>query len=114
MPESDVREITRLVSRQCSAPIICISRNDTGPYAGEVWVTAGNQTSMESSDNGLFRLKKQNGVWRVIEGVMVCLLHLLVAVTLEASNQSMKPTAPLRENFSVFATVPCRGLSLSR
>jgi hypothetical protein len=58
MPESDVREITRLVSRQCSAPIICISRNDTGPYAGEVWVTAGNQTTMESSDNGLFRLKK--------------------------------------------------------
>jgi len=38
------------------------------------------------------------------------------------SNQSMKPTpkafasrlAPLRYNFSVFATAPCRGLSLSR
>jgi len=30
------------------------------------------------------------------------------------SNQSMKPTAPLRDNFSVFATTPCRGLSLSR
>ena len=30
------------------------------------------------------------------------------------SNQSMKPTAPGRSNFSVFATVPCRGLSLSR
>ena len=29
-------------------------------------------------------------------------------------NQSMKPTAPLRYNFSVFATNPCRGLSLSR
>jgi hypothetical protein len=29
-------------------------------------------------------------------------------------NQSMKPTAPLRGNFSVFATTPCRGLSLSR
>ena len=29
-------------------------------------------------------------------------------------NQSMKPTAPLRNNFSVFATTPCRGLSLSR
>ena len=26
----------------------------------------------------------------------------------------MKPTAPLRYNFSVFATTPCRGLSLSR
>src|SRR5713226_7429977 len=31
-----------------------------------------------------------------------------------SSNQSMKPTAPLREKFSVFATTPCRGLSLSR
>jgi hypothetical protein len=30
------------------------------------------------------------------------------------SNQSMKPTAPLRDNFRVFATTPCRGLSLSR
>ena len=30
------------------------------------------------------------------------------------SNQSMKPTAPFRNEFSVFATAPCRGLSLSR
>jgi hypothetical protein len=29
-------------------------------------------------------------------------------------NQSMKPTAPSRNNFSVFATTPSRGLSLSR
>jgi len=30
------------------------------------------------------------------------------------SNQSMKPTAPLRNKFSVFVTTPCRGLSLFR
>ena len=30
------------------------------------------------------------------------------------SNQSMKPAALLQENFSVIATTPCRGLSLSR
>jgi hypothetical protein len=30
------------------------------------------------------------------------------------SNQSMNPTAPLRGNFSVLATDPARGLSLSR
>ena len=30
------------------------------------------------------------------------------------SNQSMKPTAPFRCTFSVFATTPCRGLSPSR
>jgi hypothetical protein len=29
-------------------------------------------------------------------------------------NQSMKPTAPPRNKFSVFVTTPCRGLSLSR
>jgi hypothetical protein len=29
-------------------------------------------------------------------------------------NQTMKPTAPLRGNFSELATTPCRGLSLSR
>jgi hypothetical protein len=29
-------------------------------------------------------------------------------------NQSMKPTAPWRGNFSVFAIDPARGLSLSR
>ena len=32
----------------------------------------------------------------------------------ERPNQAMKPTAPLRSNFSVLATTPCRGLSLSR
>ncbi len=31
-----------------------------------------------------------------------------------SSNQSMKPTAPPRNAFSVFATTPCRGLSLFR
>jgi hypothetical protein len=29
-------------------------------------------------------------------------------------NQSMKPTAPLRSDLSVFGTTPCPGLSLSR
>src|SRR4029434_9049475 len=30
----------------------------------------------------------------------------------ERSNRSMKPTSPFRNTFSVFATTPCRGLSL--
>ena len=30
---------------------------------------------------------------------------------MKTPNQSMKPTAPLRNKFSVFATTPCRGLS---
>jgi hypothetical protein len=29
-------------------------------------------------------------------------------------DQSIKPTAPERNNFGVFATTSCRGLSLSR
>jgi hypothetical protein len=32
----------------------------------------------------------------------------------QPSNQPMKPTAALRGEFSVLATTPCRGLSLSR
>ncbi len=36
------------------------------------------------------------------------------APPMKKPNQSMKPTAPLRYKFSVFATTPCRGLSLSR
>jgi hypothetical protein len=35
-------------------------------------------------------------------------------MSLSRPNQSMKPTAPRRENFSVFAIDPARGLSLSR
>jgi len=31
-----------------------------------------------------------------------------------APNQSMKPTAPSQCKFNVSATIPCRGLSLSR
>jgi len=30
------------------------------------------------------------------------------------ANQTIKLTAPLQNDFSVFATAPCRGLSLSR
>jgi hypothetical protein len=37
-----------------------------------------------------------------------------VAWRKDPSNQSMKPTARLRNNFSVLATTPCRGLSRSR
>jgi hypothetical protein len=37
-------------------------------------------------------------------------IHVLIT----RSNQTMKPTSPFRDKFSVFATTPCRGLSLSR
>src|SRR4029077_1981697 len=35
-------------------------------------------------------------------------------LSIATSSQSMHPTAPLRYNFSVFATTPCSGLSRSR
>jgi hypothetical protein len=38
----------------------------------------------------------------------------LIYLDINTSNQSMKPTTPVRGNLSVFATTPCRGLSLSR
>src|SRR5436309_3177720 len=36
--------------------------------------------------------------------------HLVALLYPKRSNQSMKPTAPPRNAFSVFATAPCRGL----
>ena len=45
-------------------------------------------------------------------GLLLLSAWFLLAAFL--ANQSMKPTAPFRNNFSVFATTPCRGLSLSR
>ena len=36
------------------------------------------------------------------------------AVPHNRSNHSMKPTSPLRNDLNVFATTPCRGLSVSR
>jgi hypothetical protein len=52
--------------------------------------------------------------------MMAAVTTVVVAVMEEVtdmrslSNQTMKPTAPWRNKFSVFATTPCRGLSLSR
>jgi hypothetical protein len=54
----------------------------------------------------------------VIGGIaLTCIPELILVAIKEMDqtrpNQTMKPTAPLRYNFSVFATTPCRGLSLS-
>ena len=42
------------------------------------------------------------------------LLEEVHSATPMTSNQSLKAMAPLRFSFNVFATTPCRGLSLSR
>jgi hypothetical protein len=47
-------------------------------------------------------------------GCSLDFIYRAVGQGMKRSNQSMKPTAPLRYNFSVFAKTPCRGLSLSR
>jgi hypothetical protein len=41
-------------------------------------------------------------------------LGTMILFLQKRSNQTMKPTAPLRDAPRVFATTPCRGLSLSR
>jgi hypothetical protein len=69
LPEADIREITRLVSERSGAPIVCMrSTGNKGPDAGQIWVVTADSTTMENRDNGLFQLKKQNGVWRIIDG----------------------------------------------
>jgi hypothetical protein len=42
--------------------------------------------------------------WKTWSTGSLCLMN--------ASNQSMKPTAPFRYKSSVFATTPCRGLNV--
>jgi hypothetical protein len=68
MPQADIREITRLVSERSPAPILCMRYTGSkSPDADEVWVVAADSTNMEDSSNGLFRLKKQNGAWHIID-----------------------------------------------
>jgi hypothetical protein len=56
------------------------------------------------------------GTWRDVEDLLNRYHENFDKVTPapQTSNQTMKPTAPFRCKFSVFATTPCRGLSLSR
>ena len=69
MPQSDIHEITRLVSEHSPTPILCMHYTGSrGPYADEVWVVAADSYTMEESRNGLFRLQKQNGIWRILSG----------------------------------------------
>ena len=69
MPQAEIREITRLVSERSGAAIFCMHYTGSKPpYADEIWVVTADSATMENSDNGLFRLKKQNGAWRVIDG----------------------------------------------
>jgi len=69
MPRADVEAITRLVSEHSSAPILCMRYTGSKrPYADEVLVVAADSATMEESRNGLFRLQKQNGTWRILSG----------------------------------------------
>ena len=69
MSEADIHAITRLVSEHCALPIYCMRYTGRRePFADEVWVVAANNVSMESSRNGLYRLKKEGGSWHIIEG----------------------------------------------
>jgi hypothetical protein len=69
MPGADIREMTRLISDRSPTPILCMHYTGSrGPYADEVWVVAADSYTTEESRNGLFRLKKQNGTWRILSG----------------------------------------------
>jgi hypothetical protein len=68
------------------------------------------------------RFAHESARQRVLGGIAVAvytvgsfiLFFWLASMLPHTPNLSMKPTAPLRNNSSVFATTPCRGLSLSR
>src|SRR6185312_17565012 len=67
MPAADIREITRLVSERSAPPIYCMRHTAyKPPYPDEVWVVTTDSYTAENSQNGMFRLKKQNGAWHII------------------------------------------------
>jgi hypothetical protein len=69
MSKADVRAITRLVTdRTWNIPIICIYSVNTRDFKDEIWVIAASNATLNDSDNLMFRLKKENGKWRIIEG----------------------------------------------
>ena len=61
--------------------------------------------------------KRRRSITSRTRGRRLITSHRLFSSALRSGsgpNQSMKPTAPPRNKFSVFATTPCRGLSLCR
>jgi hypothetical protein len=69
MPRADIEAITRLVSEHSPAPIFCMHYTGARPpYSNQVWVVTADSATMEDSRNGLFRLQKQNGTWRILSG----------------------------------------------
>ena len=68
MPQADINEITRLVSERSPSPIHCMfytGRKE--PFSGEVCVITADPRTMALNENGLFRLKKEGGVWHIID-----------------------------------------------
>ena len=68
MPKADVRAITRLISDRTNIPIICIYSVNIKEFKNEIWVIAASYATLNDSNNLLYRLKKENGTWRIVEG----------------------------------------------
>jgi hypothetical protein len=111
---------TSIAPEQPEAPRLIIRLSGIGLIVGVVAIVVGSFWPVV-------------GPWMIAAGILI----LIVAFSLLApywnpsldhrkrddirnlyetnkSNQSMKPTAPPRNAFDVFATTPCRGLSLFR
>ncbi len=97
---ADATAIKRLVPVAIPPTIRWVSRS-------VVVVASGCHSDASSSPvRCLYVFEKHGSKWR--------LTHHYPCGVWSGSNQSMKPTSPLRYNFTAFATTPCRGLSLSR
>ena len=88
-------------------------RRETGEVTGvEIVKSTGHDTLDQEAIKAFSR-------WRLrprtdCDGFIIPVTLHIESSSQETSNQSMKPTAPLRKNFNVFATTPSRGLSISR
>ena len=68
LPAADIEEITRLVSQASAQPILAISRQRSGPHAGEVTVVTAYPSGNYPEDHGAYWLRKEAGRWRITQG----------------------------------------------
>jgi hypothetical protein len=89
-----------------------------GSVIEDALIVGGTITEIRGYDTIPFSAGDISDIHRHTPEVGVSSMKILLSPSTSDSrhtpNQSMKPTAPFRNNFSVFATAPCPGLSLSR
>jgi uncharacterized membrane protein len=94
------------------------SRSAVRRFVAHAQITSGIITLAVGISASWFGVRFGSVGWLILALLMVAFIVWAAFYTSHmrhsGPNQTMKPTAPFRSNFTVLATTPCRGLSLSR